>query len=256
MSLEQSDYTLIDSTIIIHSNVDKQIDLNLFDSKYTRLIFSNYKCVDTCIKYDGEYYFKLANEFDFSKFNQSIELTNNLIHLFFGYNFDYPLNLKNATQLVHLTFGWRFNHPIELTNELIYLCFGDQFDQPIILPNKLTQLFFGCTFNKQIVIPETLTHLSLGTQFNQPIELANVKYLNIRCNSNHVIDYLPNSLKILMIGPDFNIQLDDLPNSIEKIFIQKYYKKKILNIPKNTQIIRHNSFGYLNDFLYVRNMII
>jgi hypothetical protein len=233
--LELSDFTYCELTIIIHPNVNKFIDFNLINEDFNKIIFSDYEnieIIETNIKtynlYDNEH-----KEYWESHFNQPIVLTNNL---------------------THLSFGHKFNQPIILTNNLTHLTFGDGFNRPIILTNNLTHLTFGYVFNQPIILTNNLTHLTFGNKFNQPIELANIKYLNINCDSIHLIENLPNSLKKLVLDYNFNLPLDNLPNSIEIIELDKNYNKPFKNIPKNLKLIKcWSRYKHLNLLKELKN---
>ena len=101
--LNSDEYTIWDnSTIIIHSNVNKIIDFNLIYENIDKIIFSNYNNVEICIQTNDI----IFNTKQYSKFNQQIILTDNLTHLTFGMCFNKPIILTN--NLTHLTFGCDF----------------------------------------------------------------------------------------------------------------------------------------------------
>jgi len=52
------------------------------------------------------------------------------------------------------------------------------------------------------------------------------------------MDYLPDSLKELKLGKNFNSSLDNLPTSLKTLKISKTYdKNRLINLPKNVQVI-------------------
>lgn len=114
MNLEPCDYTLTNSILVIHRNVNKPINLNLSDRKFTQLIFSNYININDCIETENDYK-SIYDDFFDSEFNNSVELENNsqLTHLCFGYKFNQQIKLPILpTSLTHLKFGGMFDQSI------------------------------------------------------------------------------------------------------------------------------------------------
>ena len=95
-----SQYTLIDSTIIIHCDVNETIEI--YGDIYEQLIFSNYTNIQICIETGNKYCDKYYDYFKWSKFNQPINLTNNiqLTQLIFGHCYNQLINLENNIQLI------------------------------------------------------------------------------------------------------------------------------------------------------------
>lgn len=241
MNLEQSEYTINNSTIFIHWNINKPINLSLPNNKFTRLVFSNYDDIDICIRTNNKLIcddVKInRNKYKKSLFNNSIIFNDNLTHLThltFGYFFNKQVILPQ--NLVYLLFENYFNQPITINNSLVHLIFGEYFNQPIIIPNSLTHLTLGWNYNQSIELTKNLIYLSLGYKYTQKCDLANIKHLKINCNNIHLIDNLPNSLEILTLGKNFNLPLENLPNSIKLIEIFNGYDKPIKNVSKNLQI--------------------
>ena len=111
LNFSPDNVTITDSTIIIHWNFNKPIDLT--NCNCTQLIFSNYLYVNICIKVNNEYNEKYQEYWKQSQFNQLIFIPNLLTHLTFGWNFNQIINLTNNIQLKYLTFGWYFNQLVK-----------------------------------------------------------------------------------------------------------------------------------------------
>lgn len=100
-------YTIINSCIIIDYTFNKNIDFNLIDGDYDKIIFSNYNDVDLCLKNTNEFNSIDSTYWKNSYFNNSIHLKHNIIYLIFGRFFNTPFCLNNS--LTHLFFGEMFN---------------------------------------------------------------------------------------------------------------------------------------------------
>ena len=100
--LASTKYTLNNSTIIVHSNVNEFIDFNLINEYFDKIIFSDYNDVKICIETNNTYDEKYHNHWK-SRFNRLVILTNNLTHLTFSFKFNQLIILTN--NLTHLTFG-------------------------------------------------------------------------------------------------------------------------------------------------------
>ena len=144
--------------------------------------------------------------------------------------------------LWELTFSRDFIRPLgnSLSNlvGLRKLHFGARFDQP----------FNGCLLNLI-----NLRKLSLGIDFNQPIMIPHtIKKLNICCDSQYIIDYLPFSIEELVFGYHFNLELNDLPSSVKKITIQNTsYDKKLNNLPRGIECLEiSDGYNMPIDFKY------
>ena len=154
-------------------------------------------------------------------------------------------------------------------------CALSKFNQDVSnLPSSITHLVFGHYFNQDISnLPPSLTHLTLGYCFDKQCSIqSNVKYLNLNCNNQYIIDSLPDSIVKLELDYHFNLQMDNLPTSIKKLIIidvnsdynkdlnclpnfieelqlNRYYKKRITNIPPNLKKLScHMNYPYKDDF--------
>ena len=237
--METKDYWIYENKIIFKPNFNNKLD-NYLDiiSKCDELIFSNYDDYNITIKTNNECCIKYYKNYKYSNFNQQVIIPENVTHLTFGY----------------------------------------MFNQRVTIPKNVTHLVFGIRFNQQVIIPENLTHLAFGWNFNQPINLLNVKYLNLNCNNINLIENLPNSIEEIELGNNFNLELLNLPNSIKKICLCYYgrynkelnclpesveyielnnkYDKKIKKIPLNLKTIKcDKSYKYINDFKDKYNVI-
>jgi len=129
----KNNYWIIDEWLIFKPEFNKVLTI-YYDiiNQYKKIMFSNYNdpliAIETNNKYDNKYDNKYNNNFIKNKFNQEIDLSNNinLTHLTFGWWFNQEINLSNNTNLTHLTFGDYFNQQIDLSNNinLTHLTFG------------------------------------------------------------------------------------------------------------------------------------
>ncbi len=95
-------------------------------NKYTHILFSNYIDWKICIEIDNEFKYKYKTQYVNSKFNQPIELNQNLTHLITGHYFNQPIKLNQ--NLTHLTMGHNFDQPIQLNQNLTHLIVGVYFN--------------------------------------------------------------------------------------------------------------------------------
>jgi len=200
-----------EDTIIFSPYYNKPIDINLL-SQYNKIIFSDYELNE---KYKN---INLIVKPIVSKFNQEVELPENLTNLTFGYDFDQKVELPR--NLTHLTFSCLFNQKVEL-------------------PENLTHLTFGYYFNQKVELPENLTHLTFGKRFNQKVVLPfTIRYLKLQNDKVHNLDYLPEGIEELVLGHYFNDYdtLCNLPNSLKIIKLYKGYNGNLKCLPKNTKI--------------------
>jgi hypothetical protein len=150
-----------------------------------------------------------------------------------------------------------FNEPLnEYINiiekkNLTNLEFGECFDQPI---DNLQISFFQEKkkfinrrnkpwYIKYCNLPNCLKYIEFGEEFNQPINnLPNcLKYLELGHDFNQPINNLPNTLTYLVFGDSFNQLIGNLPNSLTHLNVGFTFNKQILNLPKN---IKHLELGY------------
>jgi len=116
----------------------------------------------------------------------------------------------------------------------------------------------------------------LGKYFNQNLDLPfNIKYLQLKCNNQYIIDNLHNNIEKLRLDSNINLKLNDLPSSIKKLifnndcYIPNYnnklnnlpnsieylelpinYNHQIKNIPKKLKQIKcNNNYKYIDDFI-------
>ena len=169
------DYITNKDTIIFSPNYNVLTDVNLL-SLYNKIIFSNY------------------------------ELNEELFEKYENLDFEY---LK--------WIGSKFNQKVELPENLTHLTFGENFNQKVELPVNLSHLTFGDCFNQKVDLPSNLTHLTFGSDFNQKVELPfDIKYLKLENDESHNLDYLPEGIEEIELGEYFQDEtLCNLPNSLK-----------------------------------------
>ena len=66
----------------------------------------------------------------------------------------------------------------------------------------------------------------------------NIKYLNLNCNNQNIVENLPNSIVELVLCYDFDLELNNLPTSIKKISIRNpNYNKELNNLPYSLELL-------------------
>src|SRR3990167_5408839 len=87
--METEYYWIYENKIIFKPKFNAKLD-NYFDiiSKYNELIFSNYDDYNIIIETNNYFYFKYEQNYEYSHFNQEVEIPQNITHLIFGENFN------------------------------------------------------------------------------------------------------------------------------------------------------------------------
>jgi hypothetical protein len=103
------------------------------------------------------------------------------------------------------------------------------------LPNDITKLrLLGFKFNQPInYLPNNLIYLELGPKFNQPIDYlpSSLIHLILGFKFNQPIDNLPSSLIHLKLGYKFNQSINDLPNSLEYLELGYRFNQNTNKLP-------------------------
>lgn len=101
---------------------------------------------------------------------------------------------------------------------------------------------------------------------NLPIELKKLKISNINTKldnlplklevlelyghcANCSLDYLPSSLKTLVIQSNYKNSIDNLPSTLENLFLLSEYTKDIKNLPQKLKFLHINSQAKINVIL-------
>lgn len=200
-----------DDKIFFNYDFNEELNPNYikFISKFTSLYFSDYDDINLAIETDNESKYIMSSDYFFS----------------------------------HR--GSKFNKPIDglLLNGLNKIHFGCCFNQTVNnLPNSITELIFGQNFNLHIPnLPSKLFKLELGKKFNQPVNNLpiDLRVLKFDISSDFInsLDNLPNGLKILRIGYNYNLELDNLPNSLVYLEIIGKFNKSLNNLPDSIEIL-------------------
>jgi len=116
----ENNYWIVDDWLIFKPNFNEKLNDYYIINKYEKIMFSNYNEPLIAIETNNLWINKYNNNFIKNKFNQEIDLSNNihLTHLFFGYRFNKEIDLSNNINLKHLTFGYNFNKKIDLSNNI------------------------------------------------------------------------------------------------------------------------------------------
>jgi hypothetical protein len=137
---------------------------------------------------------------------ETLIISNNSVSMF-------PSSLKNIT-LYHFS-GILPRLPEGLISLVIHGNFKGEIEY---LPNTLKCLRLLCPFNKKLEFPKGLEILEID-------------------GYNQVLDNLPENLKVLKLGHDFNHDLDNLPDSIEEIYLGNTFNRPIYRFPRNIKKI-------------------
>ena len=100
-----NNYWIVDDLLIFKPEFnDEFYDYYDMINKHSKIIFSNYN--DPLIAIETNNNCKIEYDYNNSKFNKKIDLSNNinLTHLTFGYKFNQEIDLSNNINLTHLTF--------------------------------------------------------------------------------------------------------------------------------------------------------
>lgn len=200
---------------------------------------------------DGDEY-----EYDYgnaSMFDKPIDLPPTIRILELGYSFNQPIVLTSCME--KLTFGCKFNQQIILTPCIKILIFSDYFDKYVRLPKRILHLIFkshfdqsidlsklikylvfGYSFNKPVSLGKKIQHLTLGFRFVQPLILTknmlsftyascsrypyilnpHITHLKLVHSNCSVEDYIPDSVKSVVLGFYFIVPFNNVPQSVEK----------------------------------------
>ncbi|KAM9959612.1 hypothetical protein ACTFIR_000695 [Dictyostelium discoideum] len=186
------------TTLIFGNNFNQQIQIGQLPSQLKTLYFGNSWSQPIIAGSFGQ----SITDLTFSKFNHPIS----------------PGDLPCS--LLKLTFKSNFNQnllPNSIPNSVVDLFLGASFDKPLIegsIPNSCTSLSITGIFNQMLQsdsIPKSITSLELGYCFDQSLENANLSSTSItslilgdRYNQSINKGYLPNNLKYLKLGAEFN----------------------------------------------------
>lgn len=81
-------------------------------------------------------------------------------------------------------------------------------------------------FNQPIVLTPALEIFIVGGKFDKPIILVSgITRLAIGCDNYAIIDNLPNNMKSITLGYDFDLQLVNMSNNLVHIrYINRAYR--------------------------------
>ena len=140
-------YWIIEDKLIFKPEFNEELD-NYYNviEQYNTLIFSEYDVPEITIETDNKYDHKYTENYKISKFNQEIELTENITHLSFGYCFNQKLELTN--NVTNLTLCHNHKTINYLTNKVKNLTLK-YFNKKITnLPNSIKTIkLFNCSKN-------------------------------------------------------------------------------------------------------------
>jgi len=201
-------YSCIDEYIIIHPNFDKDLDgkIKTLIGKHTKLIFSNFSCIDKYVDIYIRKKNKYANEIKIYKtmcYQNSLFYTKSLFNKQIDHNL--PISIK------YLKFGHKFNQSVDNSGM------------------TLEEIIFGYEFNQHVDnLPFSIKSITFGYEFNQPI------------------DNIPNSIIYISLSYSFNQKLDDLPIGLETLIIGKNFSQNINCLPKTLKFLEIRSKYYNN----------
>lgn len=154
----------------------------------------------------------------------------NLSELYIENNYDYVLPSCLPKRLQKIVIKGIYRH---------YL--------PEDLPNSLEELYLGPSY--YFNLPKNLSNLRLlhlGDTFNLPLHTSSLTNLLILYigKYNEYIEYLPNSLQKLFIGPFYNHTLPSLPPTLRELYLDDDYNHRILNSLPDTLSILDLGLSY------------
>ncbi len=150
------------------------------------------------------------------------DIRNNAVSATMSPDFDSEIEAKDAERLLNLKvlhLGYIFNKKIfSVPRNLVDLHFSLKYSQP--LPNlsntRIEVIVFGDHFNHPVsyLLPDTLRHLTFGRDFNQSVS------------------HLPGKLVSLSFGDKFNQPIDNLPDNLRELSISsRKFDQKIKDLP-------------------------
>lgn len=86
--------------------------------------------------------------------------------------------------------------------------------------NKIEEIIFGEEYNVVPNIPNFIKKITFGKNFNCSVDSLpeGIEEIEFGIRFNQPIDKLPKSLLVLKLGPDFDQSVDNLPENLEKLY--------------------------------------
>jgi serine/threonine protein kinase len=86
--------------------------------------------------------------------------------------------------------------------------------------NKIEEIIFGEKYNVITDIPNFVKKITFGKNFNSNVDFLpeGIQEIEFGIRFNQPIEKLPKSLLVLRLGPDFDQSVDNLPEKIEKLY--------------------------------------
>ena len=94
------------------------------------------------------------------------------------------------------------------------------FSSEAIGKNKIEEIIFGDDYNVVPNIPNFVKKITFGKNFNSCVDSLpeGIEEIEFGIRFNQPIDKLPKSLLVLRLGPDFDQSVDNLPENLEKLY--------------------------------------
>jgi hypothetical protein len=151
---------------------------------------------------------------------------------------EFPSSLKHITL-------YRFSGMLpRLPDGLISLTIQGDFNGEIeYLPSTLKHLRLLCPFNKRLQFPKSLETLEIGG-YNQPLDNLpqGLKRLKLGYNFDHELDNLPDSIEEMHLGSRFDKIIYKLPRNLKEIDFGEAFSQLPPEIPEGTEIITLNRY--------------
>ena len=178
------------------------------------------------------------------RFNNTFELTTNIIEVSFGTKFDQPINDKTFPSSVKIvTFGENFNQPIDVLEDSNIECliFDGFFKGKITkYPKNLKRLVINNGLMYQLENIPVLESLHINGNYNFPLVLKEgLKEISITDSDfNQSIDNLPDSIiSIQIVSSDFDCDIEKLPKSLKNLVIYSDYNGRIYQLNDNIEYL-------------------
>jgi len=150
------------------------------------------------------------------------------------YNLDLPHNLKKAHFKIHYAYNID-RLPPNLEELSINIGFKGKIVESV-LPKKLKRLDMNSRYN-YTCLPNQLTFLSLICDNNFiGRDLINLRELHLYNFTGKLIGRLPETLKILQMDYDFQLESHNLPESLETLVLFRYYHRLCV-LPKKLKVL-------------------
>jgi len=127
------------------------------------------------------------------------------------------------------------------------------FSSEAMRKNNIEEIIFGDDYNVVPNIPNFIKKITFGKNFNSSVDSLpeGIQEIEFGIRFNQPIDKLPKSLLVIRLGPDFDQSVDNLPENLEKLYFSHSCLAKF-NRPMNN--LPRNLKVLRTSFLFDHNI--